>query len=268
MAAEKSSFILYFGYRKHLALLSDEERGKLLMALFDYAESGQDPNLTGASAMAFSFIQDQMERDAKKYAEVCKRNRENGAKGGRPPKVNESDINPEKPKITERFSEKPKKPDNDNEYDNEYDNEDENESDTILTAPPTGESAAPVISIQEKRFTEFWAAYPKKVGKKAADAAWKKLKPDTILHDRIIAAVEKAKRTEQWQKENGRFIPNPTTWLNQGRWDDEYEEAPSEINSKHFDVANQQPATTSQGSEKKRDALAGFKTIDDDDFYK
>lgn len=124
MMAEKSSFLLYFSYRKHLALLSDEECGKLLMALFDYAENGQEPELTGATAMAFSFIQDQMERDADKYAAVCERNRKNGAKGGRPSKATKSENNPDEPKITERLSEKPKKPDYDYDYDYDYDDND------------------------------------------------------------------------------------------------------------------------------------------------
>lgn len=77
------------------------------------------------------------------------------------------------------------------------------------------------VSLYEKRFEEFWAEYPKKVGKKAAFASWKKLKPDADLFERIMAAVVEAKHSEQWQRENGRFIPNPTTWINQGRWDDE-----------------------------------------------
>ena len=74
---------------------------------------------------------------------------------------------------------------------------------------------------QERRFSEFWKLYPKKVGKKAALNAWKKIKPDADLFSRIMAAVDVAKATDQWQREGGRFIPNPATWLNQGRWDDE-----------------------------------------------
>ncbi|MGI6251752.1 MAG: DUF4373 domain-containing protein [Anaerolineaceae bacterium] len=77
------------------------------------------------------------------------------------------------------------------------------------------------ISIQEKRFQEFWSAYPKKTGKQAALKSWQKIKPTKELHLKIMEAVSTAKQTEQWQRENGRFIPNPTTWLNQGRWDDE-----------------------------------------------
>ena len=82
---------------------------------------------------------------------------------------------------------------------------------------PTGDAQA----LQERRFAEFWKAYPKKVGKASCLKAWKKLKPTAELHDHIMAALEDQKRSEQWQREGGRFIPNPLTWLNQGRWDDE-----------------------------------------------
>ncbi|MBO5863513.1 MAG: hypothetical protein J6Q59_04510 [Paludibacteraceae bacterium] len=74
---------------------------------------------------------------------------------------------------------------------------------------------------QERRFSEFWAEYPKKVGKKAAQTTWKRLRPDAELFEHIMQAVTAAKVSEQWNREGGRYIPNPATWLNQGRWDDE-----------------------------------------------
>ena len=73
----------------------------------------------------------------------------------------------------------------------------------------------------EVRFAEFWQAYPKKVGKGAALKAYGKIKPNAQLHKKMLAAIEEQKRSEQWQKENGQFIPNPSTWLNQSRWEDE-----------------------------------------------
>lgn len=63
----KNSFVLYADYRQHLALLSDEERGRFLMALFDYVEYGTVPELSGAGAMAFSFIRAQIDRDNDKW---------------------------------------------------------------------------------------------------------------------------------------------------------------------------------------------------------
>lgn len=89
-----------------------------------------------------------------------------------------------------------------------YDNENDIESEPTL---------------DEVRFTEFWEAYPNKKGKKAALAAWKKAKVTKELHERILAAIRLQKTGRQWKKDNGQYIPNPATWINQGRWDDAVE---------------------------------------------
>ena len=91
-------FVLYYDYRKHLQILTDEERGKLLMALMDYGENHSEQQLEGAALMAFSFITCQMDRDAEKYEKTVKKRREAGAKGGRPPKETEGETEPEKAK--------------------------------------------------------------------------------------------------------------------------------------------------------------------------
>lgn len=70
-------------------------------------------------------------------------------------------------------------------------------------------------------FPEFWSAYPDKVGKRpAAEAYAKALKritgpdPPGVL----LAGVERAKASRKWREG---IIPNPATWLNQDRWEDE-----------------------------------------------
>lgn len=89
-------------------------------------------------------------------------------------------------------------------------------------APSGGDTAEPAApSLQEKRFAEFWDEYPKKVGKADALKAWKRAKITEEIFERILQSVRAAKASEQWRRENGRFIPNPATWINQGRWDDE-----------------------------------------------
>ncbi len=100
----KKGFLLYYDYRKHLALLSDEDRGKLLMALLNYGERGDVPEDLGDMAfMAFSFITGQMDRDAEKYAETCRKRSEAGKQGGRPKKETGK---PDKAKKANAFSEK------------------------------------------------------------------------------------------------------------------------------------------------------------------
>jgi hypothetical protein len=75
-------------------------------------------------------------------------------------------------------------------------------------------------------FDRFWAEYPRKVGKANCRKIWDRLRPSVELSEKIIAAVKAYKRTDQWLKENGQFIPHPSTWLNQGRWEDEIPASP------------------------------------------
>lgn len=70
-------------------------------------------------------------------------------------------------------------------------------------------------------FDEFWQAYPKKVGIDDARKAFAKRKPDDALLAAMLAAVSAQRESQAWIKDGGQFIPNPATWLTQGRWQDE-----------------------------------------------
>ena len=72
----------------------------------------------------------------------------------------------------------------------------------------------------DDEFDQFWREYPRKVGKKDARKSFDKaLKSVTV--ETMRNAVIAQKKSEQWTRDNGKYIPNPATWLNQGRWDDE-----------------------------------------------
>nr|DAG11685.1 MAG TPA: replisome organizer [Caudoviricetes sp.] len=70
------------------------------------------------------------------------------------------------------------------------------------------------------RFAKFWEAYPRKIGKGAAEKAFKKYRPDDDLLATMLSNLSAQKRSEQWTKDGGQFIPYPATWLNQRRWED------------------------------------------------
>jgi len=72
------------------------------------------------------------------------------------------------------------------------------------------------------RFELFWKAYPKKRNKGQAERAFKKAAPDEQLMAVILTAIERAKKSAQWLKEDGQFIPYPATWLNARGWEDEF----------------------------------------------
>lgn len=76
-------------------------------------------------------------------------------------------------------------------------------------------------------FNDFWAVYPKKDAKQAAERAWLKLKPDDDLKQAIIAGVRRD-ADGRWKDAERRYIPNPSTYLNQRRWEDEVTTADTE----------------------------------------
>lgn len=83
-------------------------------------------------------------------------------------------------------------------------------------------------------FEIWYQAYPRKVGRKRAAKAYNEAlrhaEPETLLS----AAVELRKRAETMDDEDKRFIPHPTTWLNQGRWDDDLDDVYPEETKKGF----------------------------------
>jgi uncharacterized protein YdaU (DUF1376 family) len=84
------------------------------------------------------------------------------------------------------------------------------------TIPPTPKGVKEVKV--DEGFEAFWESYPRKTGKGAARNAWAKAKLPEI--DLILSALHKAKKSPDWLKERGAYIPHPATWLNQCRWED------------------------------------------------
>ena len=87
--------------------------------------------------------------------------------------------------------------------------------------PPSSSSSSPSSS----SFDQFWLVYPRKVGKGEAEkkfaTLWDATQNPEELVAKMLSAVEQQKRSPQWQKDGGQYIPHPTTWLNQKRWEDE-----------------------------------------------
>lgn len=75
--------------------------------------------------------------------------------------------------------------------------------------------------IYKERFETFYKEYPKKVSKQKTLQWFIKHKPDEELFNKIMSSLQKQKKTKSWLKDNGQYIPFPTTWLNGERWEDE-----------------------------------------------
>lgn len=71
------------------------------------------------------------------------------------------------------------------------------------------------------RFDEWYAHYPRKTNRGLAEKVWAKMQPDDILIDTMIRAIELQRKSPDFLKDGGAFIPHPSTWLNGKRWLDE-----------------------------------------------
>lgn len=67
-------------------------------------------------------------------------------------------------------------------------------------------------------FESFWTAYPRKEAKGSAFKAWQKQKPPLSA---CLSALAWQKKSDQWTKDAGSFIPHPASWINARRWEDE-----------------------------------------------
>lgn len=77
--------------------------------------------------------------------------------------------------------------------------------------------------IYKEKFEKFWKLYPRKVNKFKTEEWFKKNNPGDKLFDVMMKRLQRYNLSEEWAKENGKYIPYPTTWLNQKRWEDDVE---------------------------------------------
>lgn len=172
-----------------------------------YALLGEMPDLgTLPDAAAIVFI------SAKPNLDVSRRKAENGKNGGSKPKQTESKAKQTESKTEANASKQKARgkakleiEETGSEKEKEIEIELEKEIDISL----------PTLSFRD--FEAFWEAYPKKVGKTDAQKSWQKIKGVSL--DTLLKAIEAQKKSKQWQ--DRQYIPNPSTWLNQGRWMDE-----------------------------------------------
>lgn len=184
-------FCCFHAYRKKLESLSDSEKGRLWDALMIYSETGERAKLNGREAIAFDFIATDIDAAKEKYNQKCRTNRENGGK--------RTVANARKRLQTIA-----------------------NHSETSQTK---NKNITP-LTPQGELFGRFWSAYPKKVGKANCEQWFLRHKVDESTLQAMLESLAYLKTTEQWQKDGGQYIPNPQTWLNGRRWEDESAKPP------------------------------------------
>lgn len=165
----RNSFVLYTDYYEHLEDLTDEEIGQLTRHIFQYAMGNEVAIDNRVVKMTFSFIRQQMDKDAEKYETTCQKRAEAGALGGRPKKANGFD---EKAKKANGFSEKQKNPVYENDNENDSDNEINKEKvKRKLFQKPSLENVIGycqeqgITNIDAQKFIDYYESNGWKVGK-------------------------------------------------------------------------------------------------------
>lgn len=115
----------------------------------------------------------------------------------------------------------------------------------------------------ETGFAEFWSAYPLKKAKATAEKAWTKLKPSADLQAVILSAIAAHKLSADWQRDGGQYIPHPTTWLNQRRWEDEVIHARSQRPDQNRPRSAVDEVKQAIAAREAQPALAGQAVVED-----
>lgn len=109
----------------------------------------------------------------------------------------------------------------------------------------------------ESEFDRFWRAFPKRVGRLAAQRAFQKARKIATLAD-ILGGVATYTRT----KPSYADWCHPATWLNAGRWMDEVEAKPAPLGAARrwqWEDCPHQPHCGSAGRCLQRQELDAYK---------
>lgn len=170
---------LYFSYMETFAPFTDAERGRIMMAMIEYASTGVVPDFEGNERFIWPTIQAQIDRDVVAYEKRCEKNRSNGAKGGRPRKQTQT----EETQKTERFSEKPKKA---KDKDNDKNNDKEKDKNNKVY------SDVPELNQAILSFIEFRKSIKKPMTDHAVELLFKKLNDMTTSIDDQIEIINQS----------------------------------------------------------------------------
>lgn len=118
----------FFDWIEQVSALEDDEKGRLFVAILEYARSGEVPDMQGRESILFPVFKSQIDRDM----ESCTKQSENGKKGGRPRTKTESEENQNKPKQTKR---KPTKANKEEEKEKDKEKDKDKEEETLCSLP-------------------------------------------------------------------------------------------------------------------------------------
>ena len=126
---------LFLDMRDEFSLMSEEQVGRLVMALLNYAQDGKQPDFRGDQGLALMFrtLKKQVDRDFAKYDEICRKRSKIGKHGndikyGHKTEPSQKLANDRKSSQYEDEDKNENKYENDDDDENKNKNEDERDS--------------------------------------------------------------------------------------------------------------------------------------------
>src|SRR5690606_38820441 len=90
------------------------------------------------------------------------------------------------------------------------------------TRPKKKETTSPSTAAVAAGFEEFWDAYDKKEGRKAAEQKWTiALRKPGVTADKLITAAHTYIAAQKREGKHPQYTKNATTWLNGEHWNDQ-----------------------------------------------
>lgn len=216
-----NGFTFFHSFYEAAQGLKEKERLQFYEAIINYSIIGEEPELCDVAKAMFLLVKPVLDKSreksksGKKGGEANTKQMKSKAEANRKQTGSKSEANVKQTVSKSKATAKQTASDISEDKDKEI------EKDKEYITPHTPQGGDDAGSAVKNRFDLFWAAYPNKTGKGTAEKSWNKLRPTKELFSQIMEALQKAVRCERWVRENGRYIPNPATWLNQRRWEDE-----------------------------------------------
>lgn len=111
-----------------------------------------------------------------------------------------------------------------------------NGKETFQKRPQTTDSETDTEKIGQtpSAFDRFWVVYPKKVKRKTAEEIWRRKHLDPRVDALMSDVLRRLSADKRWLEG---YVPDPTTYLNQERWNDELQQPKPEA-SRGLQFAN------------------------------
>lgn len=220
MARKKKQFCphIYAEWGELFDAITEKERSEILLAITKF------PEYEPVNIPIWNFIKSQLQKDYELFVEKCEKNGEISRNYWQNKKTNDIESNrtdtERYPKLKHKLLTKIETKTEINQDENQLENQDANqEPNQVVDIDKDMDKDNNIDNL----FNNFYNKYPNKKSKTKALVSFKKALKK-VSFEKLMDGLEKYLKEIEIKKTEKQYIKHPATWLNQGCWDDEYEQ--------------------------------------------